>query len=790
VARWLVEASLPASLPDLNAPLNLGGRAEQSLRRSLTSLWRTDEIRDYKLTVTDEARNALYFFENTIIDVVASLHDDLREALARAYPGERFEIPPFIQYRSWVGGDRDGNPNVTPEVTWQTLLTHKRLVVDFYLQRVQALQREITVSSRLVPISEELTASLAEDAALIPLPTQRLRRFATEPYGLKLRYMEDRLRATLAQVDAMIEGTADNGMTDWSAAYPRVDQFVRDLEIIQRSLRESRAERLADGGPLYHLLTQARTFGFHLATLDVRQHSEEHEVQMERMLGEARVLPAGRRYAELDEEEKVRLLTRELMNPRPLLAREWRAPGEEPAPIHVFEVIRRAQAEISRRAVTTYIISMTHGVSDILEVLLMAKEAGLVRWRFEDGGSGEARLESDLDVVPLFETIEDLHHCGGLMRELFKNRAYKGQIAARNGLQEIMLGYSDSSKDGGYLAANWALHHTQSQLAAECRKAGVTLRLFHGRGGTVGRGGGRANRAILSQPPGSFDGRIRFTEQGEVISFRYGLPPIAHRHLEQIVNATLIAASPRLGTRREKREWQTAMEQLGAKSREVYRALIYDDPQFWTFYTQSTPIRHISRLPIASRPVFRPGKGKVGMEGLRAIPWVFAWVQSRYVLPGWYGIGSALAWFVEQDAKNADLLQRMYRDWPFFKTVIDAAQLELVRAHLPTAARYAARVEDRAIGERIHQLIEHEYDLAKRWVLHCTARERLLDHAPVVRATVELRNPAVVPLSSMQVALLERVEDLPEPEDGVRDPWREAILLSIAGIAAAMQSTG
>jgi phosphoenolpyruvate carboxylase len=560
---------------------------------------------------------------------------------------------------------------------------------------------------------------------------------------------------------------------------------------MQESLREIHSDLMADSGGLAQLVIQVRTFGFHLATLDVRQHSDEHLPVLDAMISASGLLPASRPYSSLPEDEKVRLLTRELMNPRPLLPPEWTSSPDLLAVLDVFEVIRRAQRYISPQAVNTYIISMTHGTSDILEVLLLSKEAGLLRWRME---GTTPRLESDIDVVPLFETIDDLRRCDGLMRGLFANRAYREQVRARGNFQEIMLGYSDSSKDGGFLAANWALQDTQARMARVCRSAGVDLRLFHGRGGTVGRGGGRANRAILSQPPGSFDGRIRFTEQGEVISFRYSLAPIAHRHLEQIVNATLQSAAQTIGRMKKKREsaaWHKAMIDMAAKSREVYRALVYDDPEFWAFYTQATPIAHISRLPIASRPVFRPGKQIAGIEDLRAIPWVFAWVQSRYVLPGWYGLGTALSWFVEQSPDNLPLLQRMYREWAFFKTVVDAAQLELVRAHLPTAEMYAARVKPAKLGRRIHKRIEEELKSTHHWLLQLTQQDALLNHATVVRATVELRNPAVAPLSLLQVAMLRHwdahLEDCSEEESAA---WREAILLSIAGIAAAMQSTG
>lgn len=787
IAAALVERSQPPALPRLDVPLNSPGRAEQELERTLTALWQTDELRASQITVEDEVRNGLYFFEHTIVDVIPWLHDDLRDALAEAYPGHAFEIPPFIQYRSWVGGDRDGNPNVTPDVTWRTLLAHKELILRYYQAQVEQLQRELTNSARLVGVSEELMESLQRDRDTVPMAAEPRGRFTAEPYGLKLLYVRARLQATLEHLEGLTDFRAEGpAFGARMPAYAASAEFLEDLLLIERSLREHHGEALARTGTLAHLVVRARTCGFHLAALDIRQHSDEHEKVLEEMLAAARVLPPDRPYSSLEEAEKVRLLTRELLSPRPLLPRGWPASEGASGVLQVFEVMRHAQRYISRSATPTYIISMTHGVSDLLEVLLLAREEGLLRWRME---RERPVLESDLDVVPLFETIDDLHGCRELMRRLFANQAYRHQLQARGRFQEIMLGYSDSSKDGGYLAANVALHETQAQLAKVCQDAGVTLRFFHGRGGTVGRGGGRANQAILSQPLNGFSGRIRFTEQGEVISFRYSLLPIAHRHLEQIASAVLLAAGDPSLRKGEPGHWRRAAREMAAHSRTVYRDLVYDDPDFWTFYMQATPIQHISRLPIASRPVFRPGK-MAGPHHLRAVPWVFAWVQSRYVLPGWYGLGSGLEWLAGQEEANLELLRRMYAKWPFFRTTIDNAQLELLRAHLPTAAWYAARMESREAGQRLHGVIEGEFARTREWVLRVTGQEELLENAPVIRRTVELRNPVLAPLSKLQVALLDLWDRHAEADQEPPAPWRDAILLSIIGVAAGMQSTG
>ena len=792
IAARLADRSLPVSLPRLDRPLNDSELDEKALRRTLTALWQTDELRSTAITVEDEVRNALYFVDQTIMEVVTWLYDDLRAALAKAYPGHEFEIPAFVQYRSWVGGDRDGNPNVTPDLTWRTLLLHKEVALRHYLRRIETLRRELTMSSRLAPPSEELLQSLEEDAEKITLPRPPRERYQTEPYGLKLQYIRERLSATLRHLGGLTDFHGEGpSFVAQPPAYQTSGEFLADLQIMQRSLRASHGAIIADEGTLAHLVMQVKSFGFRLCALDVRQHSDEHAAVVAEILQAAQVLPEGRAYSDLDEEEKVRILTRELTNPRPLLPRGWSGSEKTRTTLQVFEVIGHAQRYISPHAVVAYIISMTHGVSDILEVLLLAKEHGLFRWSSRDG---ETVLESTLDVVPLFETIDDLQGCKELMRKLFGNRAYQEQIRARDGFQEIMLGYSDSSKDGGYLAANWALQDTHAQLAEACRKAGVKLRLFHGRGGTVGRGGGRANQAILSQPAGGFSGQIRFTEQGEVVSFRYGLAPIAHRHLEQIVSASLLAASEQIRPKPVPSSWQHALREMARESRAFYRALVYDDPDFWQFYTEATPIQHISRLPIASRPVFRPGKALQSPDNLRAVPWVFAWVQSRYVLPGWYGLGTALEGFAGEDEERVKQLRKMYREWPFFRTVIRNSQLELLRAHLPTAEWYVARVSDPEVGARIHALIQDEHRRTREWVLRITEQKELLDHAPVIRNTVELRNPILAPLSKLQVALLERVEQEAEaghsPEVERGNPWRDAVLLSIIGVAAGMQSTG
>ena len=785
----LLDAVDRASLRD---PLDTKDRATEAIERVLATLWQTDELRAVRLTVDEEVRNAIYFFERTIMEVVPWLHGDVERALAGAYPGHAFTVPTFLTYRSWVGGDRDGNPNVTPELTWQTLLEHRHLALGTYLAKVETLRKELTQSLKLVGASPELMASLESQRGW--LDEKWRARYAQEPYVQKLLIVENRLRATLAETPSLlappsveIEGetrraneegagggassVAEGAGGEGLRAYARPQDLLRDLRLVQASLRHNRAAEVANEGRLPHLVRQVEAFGFHLAPLDIRQHSDEHAKAMDEILAHAGSLEPGA-YKALPEEEKIALLRRELQQKRPLLFPEAELSEDARRVLNVFRVVRHARQTLGPQVVQAYIVSMTHGVSDLLEVLLFAKEAG-----FAPG---------ELDVVPLFETIEDLHHSGDLVRALLADPVYRVHLQARGGAQEIMLGYSDSSKDGGYLAANWSLQSTLAALANVSRETGVPFRLFHGRGGTVGRGGGRANKAILSQPAGSFGGKIRFTEQGEVISFRYSLPPIAHRHREQIVSACLLATAGQ-GNPGAEAEYGPDLDELEETSRAAYRALVYEDPEFWSFYSQATPIEFISLLPIASRPVFRPGKALTGIEGLRAIPWNFAWVQSRTTLVGWYGLGTALEKYAEGRPDRLERLRTMFREWPFFRNVVDNAQLELARAHLPTARLYANHVDPPALGQRLQGVIEDEYRRTERMILAITGQQRLLESARVVRSTVEFRNPSVMPLSVMQVALMEKWPSLEESET---ERWREPMLQTIAGIAAAMQSTG
>ncbi|SHG12268.1 Phosphoenolpyruvate carboxylase, type 1 [Fodinibius roseus] len=725
----------------------------------------TDEVRTEKVTVEDEVENGMFYFMNAIWQTVPVLYDDLRNAF-HTYYGEVPDFSTVLQYRSWIGSDRDGNPNVTSAVTWETILEQRENVIQLYLEELDELRRYLSISQNKFPISDKLEASLKEDEKVDQLSERYQRLYKQEPYRRKVTHMMHKLRH---QLEVMKEEDRSY-ILDEADRYTAED-FVHELKLIAESLRASGLEEVSSFGKLHHLIVRAETFGFHMAALDIRQHSGVHENTVAELLSVAEVTDS---YPDLSEEEKLTLLNKELNNPRPLSPVRVHLSDETAQMLKAFSLIGDMLA-LDKNSFGSYIISMTHGVSDMLEVLVLAKEAGL--WSEEND-----KVESDIDVVPLFETIEDLEACGSLMRKIYDNELYQKQLEARDNFQEIMLGYSDSNKDGGYWMANWALDKAQQRLGRVCREYDVDFRLFHGRGGTVGRGGGRSNEAILALPPVSNNGRIRFTEQGEVISFRYSLASITRRHLEQIVNAMIritVAESDSVG---QKDQFNQAMEQLSQRSMKAYRNLI-DDENFWSWYTNKTPIEHISRLPIASRPVSRGSAKAADFDNLRAIPWVFAWTQVRYNVPGWYGVGVALQEQIEQGEEALERFRQWYDQNIFFNSILDNVQREMARTHILTSTIY----EDNDDGT-FHKLITDDFEKAEKAIKAITRQDYVLQNSPVIKKSIRFRNPFTYPLNMMQVELLDRWDE--ELTDKDEESLRNAIFLSINGIAAAMQSTG
>lgn len=552
------------------------------------------------------------------------------------------------------------------------------------------------------------------------------------------------------------------------------DDFIEDLEIIKQSLVKNGLSGLSEQGRLQDLIIRARTFGFHLSSLDIRQHSSLHEETVEELLAQANVMAD---YSGLGENKKIETLVAELKNPRPLSPVKSDRSEVSAKVMNVFEEIRDMLA-LNPDIFGSYIISMTHGISDMLEVMLIAKENGL--WSYKNG-----KVDSQLDVVPLFETIEDLEKSAGLMEQMYEHELFTEYLVSRGNFQEIMLGYSDSNKDGGYWMANWALDKAQYELGSVCRKYDVDFRLFHGRGGTVGRGGGQSNQAIVAMPAVANNGRIRFTEQGEVISFRYMLPSITHRHLEQIVNAmatvTMAQFDEATGYLSGKEEEREVIEEIAETSMKAYRELI-DDPEFWDWYSAITPIEHIGKLPIASRPVSRGSSDDMTFDTLRAIPWVFAWTQVRYNTPGWYGIAEGIESVIEKHDNGMKILQKWQKEWTFFRTVLNNSQREMARTHLPTSDLYNFK------PSKFHDKLIRKFSDAEKFVTQVTGFDHILDHNKVIQNSILFRNPFTYPMNFIQAELLKRWRKAETQSQ--KEALTEVLFLNINGIAAAMQSTG
>lgn len=738
---------------------------KKDIANQLKLLLLTDEVRAERMSVEDEVENGMYYFTSTIWGAIPTIYQDIRLALD-AYYGKTPELPNILKYRSWIGSDRDGNPNVTSSVTWQTILEQRRTVLTKYMEELNHLRRYLSISYKETDISDELRSSLKAEEVSNPLPNVFERRYQREPYRRKITHMMQKIDKQIEILDS------DKAQILKTAKNYRNEDFLDDLNLIKQSLLKFDLNGLAEHGNLQNLMDRAYTFGFHLMALDVRQHSKLHEQAVHELFEKAGVHNG---YGSLSEDEKIAMLIKELRNPRPLSPFNSERSEVSEKVLGVFEEIQD-MLELDSNSFGSYIISMTHGVSDMLEVLIIAKEIGL--WSYKDGN-----IKTKLDVVPLFETIEDLEASSDLMAQMFEDELFSKQIEARGNFQEIMLGYSDSNKDGGYWMANWALDKAQFDLGSVCRKHNIDFRLFHGRGGTIGRGGGQSNKAIVAMPAVSNNGRIRFTEQGEVLSFRYSLPEIAHRHLEQIVNAMVqvtVAQKTDKGYLNDSNE-KDLMEKLSKISMEKYRTLI-DDESFWDWYAGITPIEHIGKLPIASRPVSRGASGSMAFDNLRAIPWGFAWTQLRYNIPGWFGIGEALSELISESKENEEVFKKWFNSWIFFKTVLNNSQRELARTHLETAAIYNKE------EKLFHDRIVSEFRKAEASIKKIVEIENFLDHNPVIQKSIKFRNPFTYPLNFMEVELLSRWQKAEVDEE--KSKLTEVIFLNINGIASAMQSTG
>jgi phosphoenolpyruvate carboxylase len=748
------------------------------MRARITQLWQTRMLRYTKLTVADEIENAISYYHATFLRQIPRMYRAIEEAL----PGH--EVAPFFRMGNWIGGDRDGNPNVTAETLRVALERQCETALRHYLFEVHALGAELSTSQMLAPVTPEMQALAARS------PDTSAHR-EDEPYRRALIGVYARLAATLQRLtgtEALRHAVVPQGPYDSAA------EFGADLAVIAQSLRSHHAEALI-APRLAPLQRAVQIFGFHLATVDLRQSSDQHELVIAELLRTAR-LEAD--YSGLDEPARRALLLRLLNDARPLRVHGAAYSDLARSELAIFEAALAMRAAYGPEAIRHYIISHTEDVSDLLEVLLLQKEAGLMRGTLDEPQTGTPVAAdgavADLIVVPLFETIADLRHGADIMRGFYELPGVAALVRRSGGEQDVMLGYSDSNKDGGFFTSNWELYRTEVALVAlfdELEAAhGIRLRLFHGRGGTVGRGGGPSYQAIVAQPPGTVNGQIRLTEQGEVIASKYANPEIGLRNLETLVAATLEATLLHT-TKTPPRAFLDAAEALSEASFRAYRELVYETPGFTDYFFAATPIREIAELNIGSRPASRKSTRRI--EDLRAIPWGFSWGQCRVALPGWCGFGSAVqSWLGEdpdEQARRIDLLRRMYRQWPFFRTLLSNLDMVLAKSDLRIAARYVELVDDKRAAKRIFGAVKAEWERTQEALAAITGEATRLESNPALARSIEHRFPYLDPLNHLQVELMRRYRTRREgaPEN---DRVRRGIHLSINGIAAGLRNTG
>ncbi len=775
---------------------------KERLLEEIRLWWRTDELHQFKPTVLDEVDYALHYFQEVLFDGITQLYKRFKYSLEETFPWLQPPGTNFCSFGSWVGSDRDGNPSVTPEVTWKTACYQRKMVLERYIKSVKELVTLLSVSMQWSDVLPDLLESLELDQSQLSSVYDSLAlRFRQEPYRLKLSYILKRLENTRERNLALYN--RETPQNEDAHKYRSGTEFLAELLLIQRNLRETGLSC----GELENLICQVEIFDFNLTQLDIRQESSRHADAINEILEYLQLLPQS--YHELSEEQRIAWLTAELQTRRPLIPAELPFSEKTNDVIQTFRILRSLQQEFGINICQTYIISMCREVSDVLEVLLLAKESTLF---------DPVLAVGTIRVVPLFETVEDLQRSRSVMQQLFELPLYRamlaGGYAAINdteaqahpsiatlspNLQEVMLGYSDSNKDSGFLSSNWEIHKAQKSLQKIAESYGVNLRIFHGRGGSVGRGGGPAYEAILAQPGNSISGRIKITEQGEVLASKYSLLDLALYHLETITTAVIQASL--LGTGFDDIEpWNEIMEELAHASRQHYRNLIYEQPDFIDFFHQVTPIEEISQLQISSRPARRPS-GKKDLSSLRAIPWVFSWTQTRFLLPSWYGIGTALQKFLDEEPEqHLKLLRYFYLKWPFFKMVISKAEMTLAKVDMEMARHYVNELsnpEDKIRFENVFEQISREFFLTRDLVLKITGHQKLLDGDPILQRSVQLRNGTIVPLGFIQVSLLKRLRQSKNaPTTGVihsrysKGELLRGALLTINGIAAGMRNTG
>ncbi len=731
------------------------------------TLWNTRMVRPTRLRVIDEVKNGINYFHSTFFRELPRMYAQAEDLLRTELPERSWDLPSFFQIGSWIGGDRDGNPYVTAEILRETLRLQSAAALSFYLGEVHALGEDLPLSLRLCAVTPALQA-LSDRSP--DVSAQRL----DEPYRRALIGIYARLAATSKALD---QAAPERAAVAEAEPYASAGEFTDDLITIRDSLRAANLGRLAEAR-LRQLIRAADTFGFHLAPLDLRQNSDVHARVVGELLDRAGVCAD---YGKLGEAERIALLTRELSGPRPLYAEYLPYSPETRAELEIVFTARSLRRQYGAAALPHYIISKCDGVSDLLEVALLLKEAALLT-------AGE-HPEASLQIIPLFETIDDLQRAGATMHAAFSLPSYRRLVASLGNTQEVMLGYSDSNKDGGFLTSGWELYKAEVALLSTFREHGVKLRLFHGRGGSVGRGGGPSYQAILAQPSGAVNGQIRVTEQGEVIASKYASPEVGRRNLEILLAAALEASLPDAPHDAVSSDvFHPVMEHLSALAFRAYRDLVYETPGFSTYFRESTPLSEIATLNIGSRPSSRTASDKI--EDLRAIPWVFSWAQCRLLLPGWYGFGSAVEAYTSQHPDALSTLQRMNASWPFFRSLLSNMDMVLAKSDLAIASRYAELVSDVALREAIFGRIAAEWQRARNAVLAINGQQRLLADNPLLERSIANRFPYMDPLNHLQISLLRR-HRAQVAAHGERDEQLErGIHLTINGISAGLRNSG
>ncbi len=757
VARLLDERDRVQLTPE-EAETNL-----EALRRAVLTLWQTRMLRPTRLSVIDEVSNGVSYFESTFLSELPRLYASLEDRLSKADPAlGALELPSFLQVGSWIGGDRDGNPFVTADVLEQALKMQAAAALGYYLDELHTLGSQLSLALGLVSASDALLA-LAERS-----PDDSPHR-SDEPYRRAISGIYARLSAThraLLGSDPVRHAVAD------AEPYPNVEALAEDLDILHRSLQANGSAALTRGR-LRHLRRALRVFGFHLAPIDLRQNSDVHERVIAELLDVAR---PGTNYLALDEDGRCALLLQELDTARPLASPHVQYSDDSESELAIFRAARAAHLRYGKAAICNCVISKTDSVSDLLELAVLLKEAGLLR-----------PLENALDVnlVPLFETIDDLENAAIIMDRMFAIPGYRKLLSeARQDTQEVMLGYSDSNKDGGFLTSGWALYKAEGELVETFARHGVRLCLFHGRGGSVGRGGGPSYQAILAQPEGAVQGQIRLTEQGEVIAAKYGHPEVGRRNLEVLIAATVESSLRPADADTTPPAFLEAMQALSDTAFKAYRGLVYETPGFEQYFWESTVISEIAGLNIGSRPASR--KKGMHIEDLRAIPWVFSWSQCRLMLPGWFGFGSAVkTWLDANPDDGLATLQTMYRDWSFFASLLSNMDMVLAKTDLAIASRYAALVKDANLRASIFERIRAEWKDTVEVLLAITGQDELLAANPLLKRSIRNRFPYLDPLNHVQVELLRRHREQDEDER-----IRLGIHISINGVAAGLRNSG